>query len=241
LLIDQFSSIVVYLLAVAAAVAWLTGSRLEASAIMTVLIINAAIGFLIEWQAERALDALKKASKTMARVRRNSSEKVINAENLVPGDIIIPSAGDMVPADSRILESASLRIDESTLTGESIPVEKNSDPVEINAPLVLRRPMLYLGTTVVAGIATAIVTATGSRTELGRIGQMVDEAGEGQTPLQRRLADLGKRLVYIVLAIALLVLLAGVLRGDNIWLMLQVAVSLAVAAVPEGLPAVTPP
>ena len=134
---------------------------------------------------------------------------------------------------------SNLRADESTLTGESVSVEKNAAAVEISAPLAERRSMLYLGTTIVAGNASAIVTATGEKTELGRIGQMVAEADTGQTPLQRKLANLGKRLVYVVLGIALVVLLVGVLRGDEIWLMLEVSISLAVAAVPEGLPAVT--
>lgn len=239
LLLEQFSSIIIWLLAFAAIIAWLTDSKLEAVAILVVLLINAAIGFLIEWQAGRALEALKKAAKTSARVRRDRTEQIIDAENLATGDIVILSAGDRVPADARILESANLRSDESTLTGESVPVEKKSAAVEISAPLAERHSMLYLGTTIVGGNASAIVTATGEKNELGRIGQMISEADDGQTPLQKRLADLGKRLVYVVFGIALIVLLAGVLRGDDIWLMLEVAISLAVAAVPEGLPAVT--
>lgn len=236
---DQFSSIVVWLLAFAALVALLTGNQLEALAILVVLLLNAAIGFLIEWKAGRALDALRKATRTTARVRRDGHEQIIDAENLVVGDILILSAGDRVPANARILYSANLRADESTLTGESVSVEKYSAAVEINAPLAERRPMLYLGTIVVAGNASAVVAATGQNTELGRIGQLVAESDEGQTPLQIRLGDLGKKLVYIVLGIALIVFLAGIFRGDDIWLMLEVSISLAVAAVPEGLPAVT--
>lgn len=236
---DQFASIVVWLLAFAALVALLTENQLEALAILVVLILNAAIGFLIEWRAGRALEALRKATKTSAHVRRDGREQVIDAENLVAGDILILTAGDRAPADARILEAANLRADESTLTGESVSVEKNSRSVSPDAPLAERSSMLYLGTTVVAGHATGIVTATGRKTELGRIGQMVAIGDQVQTPLQHRLENLGKRLVYIVLGIALIVLLAGVLRGDEIWLMLEVSISLAVAAVPEGLPAVT--
>ncbi len=239
LALDQFSSIVVWLLAFAALVAWITGDKLESAAILAVLIINAVIGFLIEWQAGRALDALKKATRTRTRVRRGGREQIIDAENLAAGDILILSAGDLVPADARILKSAMLRADESSLTGESAAVEKSVEAVAIAAPLAERRSMLYLGTTVVAGNALAIVMATGAKTQLGRIGQMVAESSEGQTPLQRQLTDLGKKLVYIVLAIAVIVLSAGVLRGEEWWLMLEISVSLAVAAVPEGLPAVT--
>lgn len=239
LLLDQFSSIVVWLLGFAVVVSFFTQNELEAVAILVVLILNAAIGFAIEWQAERALEALKKATRMTARVRRDRTEHIIDAENLAAGDVIILSAGDRVPADARIYESARLRADESTLTGESVPVEKKQAAVEISAPLAERRSMLYLGTTITGGNASAIITATGEKTELGRIGQMVAEADTGQTPLQIKLANLGKRLVYIVLGIALIVLLAGVLRGDDIWLMLEVSISLAVAAVPEGLPAVT--
>lgn len=236
---DQFASIVVWLLAFAALVALLTENQLEALAILVVLILNAAIGFLIEWRAGRALEALRKATKTNAHVRRDGREQVIDAENLVAGDILILTAGDRAPADARILEAANLRADESTLTGESASVEKHPRSVSPDAPLAERSSMLYLGTTVVAGHATGIVTATGRKTELGRIGQMVAIGDQVQTPLQHRLENLGKRLVYIVLGIALIVLLAGVLRGDEIWLMLEVSISLAVAAVPEGLPAVT--
>jgi Ca2+-transporting ATPase len=236
---DQFSSIVVWLLAFAALVAFFTNNQLEALAILVVLILNALIGFLIEWRAGRALETLRKATKTNAHVRRDGHEQIIDAENLVSGDILVLTAGDRVPADVRILESANLRADESTLTGESTSVEKNSQSVEPDTPLAERRSMLYLGTTVVAGNSLGIVTATGQQTELGHIGKMVATAEQIQTPLQRRLENLGKKLVYIVLGIALVVLLAGVIRGDNIWLMLEVSISLAVAAVPEGLPAVT--
>lgn len=238
-LLEQFSSIVIWLLAAAAFIAFISGNELEAAAILVVLILNAAIGSLIEWQAGRALEALRRATSATARVRRGRAEKVIDAKNLVAGDVIILSAGDLVPADARILESANLRTDESTLTGESAAVEKDAAPVEIAAPLAERRSMLFLGTIVVAGRASAIVTATGERTQIGHIGQLVAAADEGQTPLQRRLNDLGKRLVYVVLGIALVVFLAGSFRGDDIWLMLEVSISLAVAAVPEGLPAVT--
>lgn len=239
ILIGQFSSIVVWLLAAAAAIAFFTDNALDGAAIVVVLLLNAAIGFAIEWQAGRSLEALKKTTRITARVRRDGTERIIDAEELVAGDIVILAAGDRVPADARIIESANLRSDESTLTGESVPVEKGGAPVDEATPLAERTSMLYLGTTVVAGSALTMVTATGGRTELGRIGKLVAEAEQGRTPLERKLEDLGKKLVYLVLGIAAVVFAAGALRGDGVWLMLEVAISLAVAAIPEGLPALT--
>jgi len=239
ILIGQFSSIIVWLLGFAAVVAWFTDSRVEALAILVVLVLNAVIGFAIEWQAGRALYALQKATHLNVRVRRGSSEQIIDAANIVLGDIVILTAGDRVPADARLIEAVNLRSDESTLTGESTSVEKSIATVKPDAPLAERISMLYLGTTIVSGRAAAVITATGKQTELGRIGQLIAETKSEQTPLERKLAQLGKRLVYIVLGVAALVMLAGLMRGDDLWLMLEVSVSLAVAAVPEGLPAVT--
>ncbi len=239
ILFRQFSSIVVWLLAFAALVAWFTGGQIEAVAIVVVLVLNAAIGFVIEWQAGRALDALRRATHTMAHVRRSGTEHVINSSELVSGDIIILTAGDRVSADSLLIESVNLSVDESTLTGESVPSEKNITPVEISAPLAERSSMLFLGTNVVRGHAVAVVTATGTETEIGHIGQLINQTKAEQTPLERKLQELGTKLVYIVLAVAAIVMLAGILRGTEWWLMLEVSVSLAVAAVPEGLPAVT--
>ncbi len=239
LLLAQFSSIVVWLLAFAALVSFFTENTLEAIAILVVLVLNAAVGFAVEWRAGQALEALRKATKTTARVRREGREHIIESEELVTGDILIISAGDRIPADLRIFESANLRADESTLTGESGSVEKDSPKARIDALLAERHSMLYLGTTAVAGSAVGIVTATGSNTEIGKIGRLVAEVDESQTPLQRKLGELGRRLVFVVLIIAAIVLIAGVIRGDEIWLMLEVSISLAVAAVPEGLPAVT--
>lgn len=235
----QVASIVVWLLAVAALAAWLTDSRLEAYSILVVLFLNGVIGFAIEWRAGKALDALKRSTKTLARVRRDGNEKIVEAAQLVPGDLVLVSAGDRVPGDLRIAESVNLVADESTLTGESVPVPKSVDPLPELTPLAERTSMLYLGSTVVAGHCTALVTATGTETEIGKIGKLISEADHIQTPLEKRLADLGRRLVYVVIGIAAIVMFAGIARGDEFFLMLEVAISLAVAAVPEGLPAVT--
>ncbi|MEO8041982.1 MAG: HAD-IC family P-type ATPase, partial [Acidobacteriota bacterium] len=235
----QFSSIVIWLLAAAALVSALTGSPLEAIAIVIVLILNAVIGFAIEWQSGRALETLRRASRSTARVRRNGREHTIDAANLVRGDIFLLTAGDHVPADSRLIDSVNLRTDESTLTGESVPVEKSAAAVEKSTPLAERTSMVFLGTNVVAGHALAVVTGTGKDTEIGRVGQLLEGTSRQQTPLETRLGDLGKRLVYLVLGICLVVLAAGFIRGDDPWLVTKISISLAVAAVPEGLPAVT--
>jgi Ca2+-transporting ATPase len=239
ILLDQFKSLVIALLAVAAAVAWLTGDEVEAVAILVVLGLNALIGFATEWQAGRALNALRLSSHATARVRRDQSEAMIDTEELVPGDVVILNAGDRVPADLRLLEAASLRAEESALTGESAPVEKAITAVTADAVLAERHSMLYLGTMIAAGRALAVVTATGAQTEMGRIGHLVAGVPHESTPLERRLDELGRRLVMLVLVIAVIVMVTGWLRGETWWVMIEVGISLAVAAVPEGLPAVT--
>lgn len=239
LLLDQFLSLIVALLAAAAVVAWATGDYVDAAAIGVVIIFNSLIGFATEWQAARALDALRRQARTVARVRRGGRESLVNAEELVPGDVVVLNAGDRVPADVRVIEAASLRAEESALTGESVTVEKTAQAVSADALLAERRSMLYLGTTITAGRAVAVVTATGAATELGKIGKLVAAESEGATPLEERLAELGRQLVYLVLAIAFVVFVAGLLHGDSPWLMAEVAISLAVAAVPEALPTVT--
>lgn len=239
LFLSQFSSIIVWLLLTAATVSAVSGAWFEAGAIVVVLLLNALIGFFTEWQAGRSIEALRGASAAFARVRRNGSESMIDAARIVPGDVIILVAGDRVPADARLAESASLRIDESALTGESVPVEKQVAPVPKESALADRRSMIYLGTYVQAGRCVAVVTATGRDTELGQVGRLLTTTPELKTPMEKRLADLGRRLVFLVICIAVIVLAAGLVRGDQPLLIAKVAISLAVAAVPEGLPAVT--
>jgi Ca2+-transporting ATPase len=237
--IDQFVNIVIGLLAAAAAVSWATGDVIEAVAIVVVMVINALVGFVTEWQASRALDALRKQTRTTTRLRREGVETTVAAEDLVPGDIIILNAGDRVAADSRLVEAARLQSEESALTGESTPVDKAVEPVAVETPLAERRSMLYLGTAIVSGRAVAVVVRTGTHTELGRVGRLVATSVKEQSPIEVHLTQLGRRLVYTVLAIAALVMIAGWLRGGELWMMVEVGISLAVAAVPEGLPAVT--
>ncbi|HEX4945582.1 MAG TPA: cation-transporting P-type ATPase [Blastocatellia bacterium] len=237
--LDQFASLVVALLALAAVVAFAKDDFLDGAAILVVLLVNALVGFATEWQAGRALDALRKQAVTTARVRREGNDVTLAAEDLVPGDILILNAGDRVPADARIVTAARLRTEESALTGESTTVEKSPAPVAAEALLVERSSMLYLGTSLAAGHAVAVVTATGNQTELGRIGRLVAEAPEESTPLKRKLGAMERRLVYLVIVIGAIVTLAGWLRGDDLIMMIEVGISLAVAAIPEALPAVT--
>lgn len=238
-LFRQFSSIVVWLLVAAAVVAWFTSGELEAIAILGVLLLNALIGFTVEYRANEALKALRRQSVSHARVRRNGEETVIDASLLVLGDVIILTAGDRVPADARLVEATNLQTDESVLTGESVSVDKSEDPVGLSSIVAERHSMIYLGTSVVRGHAVAIVTAIGLYTEMGRIGRLLARTESEKTPLETRLEQLGKILVFVVLGVALVILMAGWLRGDPVWLMLQVSISLAVAAVPEALPAMT--
>ncbi|HEY2961085.1 MAG TPA: cation-transporting P-type ATPase [Pyrinomonadaceae bacterium] len=238
-LIDQFASIVIALLALAALISWSTNDTPEALAILIVLILNAAVGFATEWQASRALDALRRQTHTTARVRRDGFETNVDAEELVPGDIIILNSGDRVPADARLLEAMRLETEESALTGESTTVEKNVQSVPQQTPLAERRSMLYLGTAIAAGRAVALVVRTGTATQLGQVGKLVAVSVKERSPLEIQLAQLGRRLVYLVLIIAAVVMFAGWLRNDGLWIMVEVGISLAVAAVPEGLPAVT--
>ena len=239
ILLDQFLNIIVLLLAAAAAISAMTGDRVEALAIVLVLVLNAAIGFAMEWQAGRALDALRQQTRITARVRRDGSDSIVPAEELVVGDVVLLGAGDRVPADLRILEAAAVRAEESPLTGESKSVFKSPDTVAIDASIADRSSILFLGTVITAGRAVAAVVATGERTELGRIGKRVIAAADESTPLQRKLNALGRRAAWLVLAVGAVVTLTGWLRGDDLWVMLEIVISLAVAAVPEALPATT--
>jgi len=239
LLLDQFRNLITALLAGAAGIAWIKGDTIESLAVVAVLVLNAAIGFGMEWQAGRALDALRDQTRSRALARRNGAAIAIAAEELVPGDIVLVGAGDRVPADLRLVEAAGLMADEASLTGESRSVAKDPEPVGIEAVLAERRSALFLGTAIVAGRGVAVVVETGERTELGRIGQLVREVPDARTPLQGKLDALGKRLALLVIAIGGIVSLAGWLRGDDGWMMAEVGITLAVAAIPEALPAVT--
>ena len=239
LALAQFRSLVVLLLLAGAVIAAALGEWAEAIAILAALLLNAAIGFLAEWRARVSLARLRALAVPHATVRRDGQLVRIAAEELVPGDVVMLEAGSAVPADARLLRSAALQVDESALTGESAAVWKDADARPApDGPLAERANVVHLGTAVLSGSGLALVTATGPATELGRIGQLVASTGSRATPLERQVEALGRRLIVLALGICAVVGLAGILHGEPIGLMLETAISLAVAAVPEGLPAV---
>jgi Ca2+-transporting ATPase len=236
----QFRSLIVLLLVAATAVAFTLGETVEAIAILVVIVLNAVIGFLTEWRAEQALTALQKQAVAVAQVIRGGAQGEVPAAHLVPGDVVIVAAGERVPADGRVVEAARLLIEEAALTGESLAVAKATDPIaDPVAPLGDRANMAFMGTTITDGRGRLVVTATGARTEMGKIGALIDAAGKQDTPLERKLAGLGRALVGIVLTLCAVIVVAGYLRGTPFLPMLEIGISLAIAAVPEGLPAVT--
>jgi Ca2+-transporting ATPase len=239
LALDQFRSLVVLLLLAAAVLAWLLGERREGLAILAALLLNAAIGFGTEWRARISLARLRALLAGHALVRRGGQTIRVASADLVPGDVVVLQEGSQVPADARLLRSPGLRLDEAALTGESLPVHKDAAArLPAATPLAERQTMVYLGTAIVAGGGLAVVTATGLATELGRIGQLVAMLGERATPLERQVEQLGRSLIVLALVICALVGIVGVLHGQPLWLMLETAISLAVAAIPEGLPAI---
>jgi len=236
--LDQFKDFLVLILVAAVLISGLLGETTDATVIIAILIINAVLGVTQERKATKALDALKKMSVPECEVFRNGGLKIISSEELVPGDIILLREGDYVPADIRLIEVHNLRIDEASLTGESMPVEKAIDSVASDLPIADRINMAYSGTIVVYGRAKGVVTATGIDQEIGKIAQLLEKEEEVVTPLQKRLAGLGKLLGYLTLAVCGVVFVVGIIRGEQPFAMFMTAVSLAVAAIPEGLPAI---
>jgi P-type Ca2+ transporter type 2C len=236
---DQFTETMVIVLVVAAAVSLLLGDLEDAVAILAIVVINALLGFRQEYQAERAMAALKKMAVPLVRVRRSGHVHEISAAELVPGDLVLLEAGNRVPADLRLVESANLRIQEAALTGESEPVSKEVQPLEReNLPLGDRINMGYMGTDVSYGRGMGLVIATGMDTELGRVAELMQSAGQEKTPLQLRLNQLGKGLALVAFLLVGVVFGLGLARGDDWRLLFLTAISMAVAAIPEGLPAV---
>ena len=238
IIFDQFKGVVILLLAAAGTLAILFSDHIEGLAIFAVIAINATIGFLTEWRAVRSMEALKKLGHVDTVVLRDGISKQVPADSLVPGDIVIFDGGDIVTADARLIEAARLEADESTLTGESLPVSKQTDPLPHNTLVMDRVNMVFKGTAITQGSGKGVVVGTGLNTELGRISKLVTEAESQQTPLEKRLNSLGERLAGAVLVIAVLVAIAGILTGRETFLAIEVAVALAVAAIPEGLPIV---
>jgi len=238
LLLHQFQSPVVYLLSAAAALAFHFGELEEGGAIAVVLALNALIGFLTELKAARSIEALRALGTRSARVRRDGHVRLIPADELVPGDIVLLEAGDAVSADLRLVEASHVAADESTLTGESVAVDKHTRPVGADTRLADRTSMLFKGTALTRGSGIGVVTATGLATELGRVSQLVEEAEPGSSPLEKKLARLSAQLVWAVLLLTALIAGVGLTTGEDPFLMVEAAIALAVAAIPEGLPIV---
>ncbi|MBU7461236.1 MULTISPECIES: cation-translocating P-type ATPase [Lactiplantibacillus] len=238
--IAQFKDFMIIVLLVAALIAAFTGEAVDAVIILLVVVLNAIFGVFQESKAEEAINALKEMSAPDATVLRDGQLQTVKSDALVPGDIVSLEAGDIVPADLRLIESASLKVEESTLTGESVPVEKQAEMVaDGELPIGDRLNMAYMNSNVTYGRATGIVVATGMQTEVGRIAGMIEAADETTTPLQANLTQLGKSLTILILVIAAVVFGIGMLRGqESLINMLLTAISLAVAAIPEGLPAI---
>src|SRR3990167_3410842 len=239
LFLRQFNDFIVWVLIAAAIVSGFMGELVDALAIIAIVIINAIIGFIQEYRAEKSLEALQKMSAPFSRVTRNGEMHSIPSRDIVPGDIVLLEAGDYVPADGRLCSSFSLRTQEASLTGESTPVGKSTEPL-MNPflPIGDRENMMFMGTSVTSGKGTCVIVATGMRTELGKIAGLIQEAGKEETPLQRKLEAFGKKLVYLCLGIVTIVFLLELWRKDPLLEAFLTSVSLAVAAIPEGLPAI---
>lgn len=243
---DQFKDVMILILIAAAVISFVIAcvghdpmEFFEPVLILLIVVLNAVMGMLQESKAEKALDALKNMSAPHARVLRDGEEKIIDASELVPGDIIRLEAGDFIPADARLLHSVSLKSEESALTGESVPSEKEADElIDQQAPLGDRSNMVFSGCSVTYGTATAVVTATGMDTEMGKIANLLEGESETQTPLQKKLAQLGKYLGIVALTACVIIFIVGLASGIPVLEIFMTAVSLAVSAIPEGLPAI---
>jgi Ca2+-transporting ATPase len=239
ILFEQFTDAMVIVLLVAAVISFFVKDPKDASVILAIVILNAVLGFIQEYRAERAMAALKRMAAPRVKVRRNGHLETLEARQLVPGDLIQLEAGDAVPADARLIEAVSLRAEEASLTGESLPVEKHVETLNLEEiPIGDRQNMLFMGTAITYGRGTAVVVGTGMCSELGRIAELIQSVGSEPTPLQRRMAGLGRALALAALVIVAIVFGLGVLRGGELSEMFFTAIALAVAAVPEGLPAV---
>jgi len=235
--LNQFKSFLILILIFATVISAAIGFFLDAAVIFAIVVINAILGFVQEYKAEKAVEALEKLAAPRATVLRNGKQKVISAEELVPGDIVLLETGDKVPADIRLFNIINLKVDESTLTGESISVNKNIDAIRKKVVVADRKNCAFMNTVVVNGRATGIVFSTGMRTEIGKVATLIETAETKETPLQKNLAEVGRKIGFGILIISAVVFGIGLLRGAHPVEMFLNAISLAVAAVPEGLPA----
>ena len=233
----QFHQPLIYILLVAAGITAALHEWIDAGVIFAVVLVNAIIGFLQESKAAKALEALAKMTVTEARVVRGGEIQKIPSVELVPGDIVLLQSGDKVPADLRLIHCRDLQVDESTLTGESVPVQKGADPLPTETPLADRRNLTFSSTLVTYGQGRGVVFATGAKTEVGRISTLVSTADDLETPLTRKIAGFSRLLLVVILTLAALTFVVGVMRGQSAFDMFMAAVALAVGAIPEGLPA----
>ena len=239
LFLGQFNDFIVWILIAAAIVSGFLGEWVDALAIIAIVVINAIIGFIQEYRAEKSLAALQKMAAPFSKAMRDGEIHSIPSRDIVPGDIVLLEAGDYVPADGRLYSSFSLRTQEASLTGESTPVNKSTEPLQNpSLPIGDRETMVFMGTSVTSGKGTCVIVTTGMRTELGKIAGLIQEAGKEETPLQRKLEVFGKKLVYLCLGIVAIVFLLELWRKDPLLEAFLTSVSLAVAAIPEGLPAI---
>lgn len=233
----QFSQPLMYILVIAAGITLWLGETVDAAVIFGVVIINATVGFLQEAKAEKAIAALSAMIVTEATVRRDGQKQRMDAALLVPGDIVLLQSGDQVPADLRLLEVRNLQVDESALTGESVPVEKHAQPLADNTVLADRKNMAYASTLVTYGQAEGLVVATGNTSQTGQIAHLINTAADLSTPLTRKIAQFSKQLLWIILLLTAITFIVGMLRGQPFVHMFMAAVAVAVGAIPEGLPA----
>ncbi len=238
LFLDQMKSPFMLLLLLAAGVSFYFGDWTDGIVILIVVGINAAVGFIMEYQAGQAMEALKRLTQSNAKVMRDGRVQEIPSEELVPGDILVAEGGDVILADARILHRSRLSVDESALTGESIPVEKIEAPLEEDTTLAERENMLYKGTFISAGNVTAVVTGTGMQTEFGKIAELVQSATQTTTPLEKKVERFGRKLILLTAILVVVIFVVGLLRDNDLVYTLKTAVALAVAAIPEGLPIV---
>ncbi|KTD21226.1 cation-translocating P-type ATPase [Legionella londiniensis] len=236
--LQQFESVVIWVLLGAVLVSFLLDEKADAIAILAIVILNAIIGFFLEYRADRAMLALQQMAAPKATVLRDGHARVIAASDIVPGDILLFESGDLIAADARLFELSALKVNEAPLTGESIPVAKNLDICTAKTPLADRKNMVFMGTSVADGTGRALVVATGMQTEMGRIAKMLGEASRDETPLQKKLNQVGSRLLWLCFFIIVAIFGLGLLRNISLFSLFMSSVSLAVAAIPEGLPAV---
>lgn len=238
IILAQINNPVVYLLVAATILAFAMGDLAEGIAITVVLLINTIIGFWMEYQAQQSMQAIKEIDKVKANVLREGKEEEIDAEEVVPGDILMVSAGDLITADARVIEATEFKVDEAALTGESVPVDKKPELIQEEKQVADRKNMVYKGTPVTGGKGKAIAVATGMNTEMGSISAMVQDQEASQTPLDKKLNKLTKVLIYVILGLAAAFFAFGYFAGKEVYLLVQTAIAWAIAAIPEGLPIV---